>query len=333
MLKKLEVYENDPMVKLVILKGNGKAFCAGGDIIAVFHFINAGHWSFGANFYRKQLTLDYLLGTYKKPLVSLINGMVMGGGAGLSMHARFRIVTENTVFAMPEASIGHFPDVGASHFLSRLPGFFGEYLGLTGARLDGYEMLACGLATHFILSKDLVLLENALHVMGPSDISTISQIINKFEHKVNIKQDSAYSRLKIINKVFSRDTVEEILSSLENFAANQAEKWMIEAINSMKSASPTGLKLFLKSIREGRMQKLEQCLVREFNIFCHIMRRTINSDFFEGTRAMLIDKDKRPKWEPSKLELISEEMVSRCLSEVDDDDDWESLQLPVRSRL
>ncbi|XP_059635835.1 probable 3-hydroxyisobutyryl-CoA hydrolase 3 [Cornus florida] len=333
MLKKFKVYENDPMVKLVILKGNGRAFSAGGDVLAVYNFTTAGHWSFAASFYRKQLTLDYLLATYKKPLVSILNGIVMGGGAGLSMHSRFRIVTENTLFAMPEASIGLFPDVGASHFLSRLPGFFGEYLGLTGARLVGTEMLACGLATHFILAKDLVSLENALRVVGSldvSDISTISDIIVRFVHKVHIKQDSAYSRLDIINECFSRETVEEILLSLENFSANREEKWIIKAINYMKSASPTSLKLSLRSIRKGRIQKLEQCLIHEFNVFCHILRRTVNDDFFEGSRSMLVDKNKNPQWQPSKLELVTEEMLTKCFDKVDDDD-WESLQLPAKS--
>ncbi|CAL5376652.1 unnamed protein product [Camellia sinensis] len=325
MLKKLEAYENDPTVKLVILKGNGKAFCAGGDVTAVITFITTGHWSFGASFYRKQLALDYLLGTYKKPLVSLINGFV---------------------FAMPETSIGLFPDVGASHFLSRLPGFFGEYLGLTGARLDGIEMLTCGLATHFVNSKqeeifideiikeeDLDSLEIALNAAGYSDtldIMTISKIINKFVQKVHIKQDSSYRRLEIINKCFSRETVEEILSSLEKLVVNNEETWIIEAINSMKSASPTSLKIFLRSIREGRTQKLKQCLVREFNVLCHIMRRTIHDDFFEGSRAMFFDKDKRPQWKPSKLEQVSEEMVNQCSNNIDDDD-WEKLQIPTRS--
>ncbi|KAF5749888.1 Beta-hydroxyisobutyryl-CoA hydrolase 1 [Tripterygium wilfordii] len=156
MLKCFKIFEDDSTTNLVILKGNGKAFCAGGDVVSVVGSMMIGHWSFGASFYRKQFTLDYLLATYKKPLIALIDGIVMGGGAGLSMHATFRIVTENTVFAMPEAAIGLFPDVGASHFLSRLPGYFGEYLGLTGARLDGAEMLECGLATHFVYSKDLV---------------------------------------------------------------------------------------------------------------------------------------------------------------------------------
>ncbi|TKY44982.1 3-hydroxyisobutyryl-CoA hydrolase 3 [Spatholobus suberectus] len=140
--KNLELYEKDPSVQLVILKGNGKAFCAGGDVVSVITSAVAGHWTYAASFYKKQLTLDHLIATYEKPTVSLINGVVMGGGAGLSMHTRFRVVTEKAVFAMPEASIGLFPDVGANYFLSRLPGYFGEYLGLTGARLDGTEIAA-----------------------------------------------------------------------------------------------------------------------------------------------------------------------------------------------
>ncbi|XP_059650543.1 probable 3-hydroxyisobutyryl-CoA hydrolase 3 [Cornus florida] len=327
MEKALKVYESDPNIEVVILKGKGKAFCAGGDVVRVIQLIKAGHWSFGASYYRKQLTLDYLVATYKKPLVSLINGIVMGGGAGLTMHGRFRIVTENAVFAMPEASIGLFPDVGSSHFLSRLPGHFGEYLGLTGARIDGAEMLACGLATHFVLSKDLQSLEDALCDVVSSDASTIFEVINKFTHKAYIKPDSSYKRLGVINECFSRKTVEEILLTLENEATVEAEKWVVDAVSYMKSASPTGLKICLRSIREGRMLKLESCLLRDYTVVSHFMRRTVNSDFFEGGRAMLFDKSRDPKWQPSKLEQVSEEMVDQLFAKVHDDD-WEILKLP-----
>uniref|UniRef100_A0A6N2KEC6 3-hydroxyisobutyryl-CoA hydrolase n=1 Tax=Salix viminalis TaxID=40686 RepID=A0A6N2KEC6_SALVM len=153
MIKELKAFEADPKVKIVILKGNGKAFCAGGDVLASYtclvagenHLLRkfnniigkclmplmfisldeAGHWSYGTNFYKKQAMLDYLVATYGKPVVAIIDGIVMGGGAGLSLQATFRIVTENTVFAMPETAIGHFADVGSSYFLSRLPGFYG----------------------------------------------------------------------------------------------------------------------------------------------------------------------------------------------------------------
>ncbi|CAH8322146.1 unnamed protein product [Eruca vesicaria subsp. sativa] len=150
-------FEEDPNVKLVILKGQGRAFCVGGDATPVFRdiIIHGKSWRIGADFFSAQYTLDYVMATYSKVQISILNGIVMGGGAGISVHGRFRIATEKTVFAMPETELGLFPDVGASYFLSRLPGFFGEYVGLTGARLDGAEMLACGLATHFVPSTVL----------------------------------------------------------------------------------------------------------------------------------------------------------------------------------
>ncbi|XP_059649336.1 probable 3-hydroxyisobutyryl-CoA hydrolase 3 isoform X2 [Cornus florida] len=299
MEKTLKAYESDPSVRIVILKGKGKAFCAGGDVVRVIQFVKAGHWSFGASYYRKQLTLDYLLATYKKPLV----------------------------FAMPEASIGLFPDVGASHFLSRLPGHFGEYLGLTGARLDGAEMLACGLVTHFVLSKDLQALEDALCDVVSSDTSTISEVINKFTHKAHIKPDSSYKRLEIINKCFSNKTVEEILLALEIEASIGAEKWVVNAIRYMKLASPTSLKVCLRSIRQGRTLKLESCLISDYIVASHMLGRTVNADFFEGSRAMLFDKDRNPKWQPPQLEQVSEEMVDQFFAKVDDDD-WQTLKLP-----
>ncbi|KAJ4707666.1 3-hydroxyisobutyryl-CoA hydrolase 1 [Melia azedarach] len=332
MLKKLKEYEDDSSVTFVILKGNGKAFCAGGDVVASYKYMTSGHWSIGAFIYRKQLLLNYLLATYKKPLVALIDGIVMGGGAGISMHAPYRIVTENTVFAMPEAAIGHFPDVGASRFLSRLRGYFGEYLGLTGAKINGEEMVACGLATHFVFSKDLQLLENALDEVAPSNTTAISQIISKFAHETYIKPDSACNRLQIINECFSRETVEDILLALEKQFENGEEKWIVDAINSMKSACPASLKVFLRLVREGRWLNFEQCLIREYTIFCHIKRRTVSNDFYEGIRAMLLDKDKNPKWQPSKLEQVTEEMVDRYFRNMDDDD-WEPLKLPPRSSI
>ncbi|KAH7536818.1 hypothetical protein FEM48_Zijuj03G0026700 [Ziziphus jujuba var. spinosa] len=261
--KALEAYENDSTVKLVILKGKGRAFCAGGDVMGVFHSAFGGHWSFGARFYKKQLALDYLIGTYKKPLV----------------------------FAMPEASIGLFPDVGATHFLSKLPGHFGEYIGLTGARIKGAEMLACGLATHFVPSKNLPLLESALDQITSSEASTISNLINKFSYKVDVKQDCAFKRLEVINRCFSRETVEEILQSLEKEAADGEEKWIKEAIRSMRSSSPTSLKITLRL----------------------------------GSRALL-DKDKNPKWEPSRLELVSKERVNQHFAKIEDIN-WEKLEL------
>ncbi|KAL3747959.1 hypothetical protein ACJRO7_016730 [Eucalyptus globulus] len=332
MFRKLQMYEDDHTVNLVILKGNGRSFCAGGDVVGITCSILTGHWSFGTSYYKKLLILDHLIATYKKPLVCLINGIVMGFGAGISMHGSFRVVTEKTVFAMPEATLGHFPDMGASHFLSKLPGYFGEYLGLTGAPLDGEMMLACGLATHFVFSKDLPLLEHALSSVDPSNASEISFVINKFAQKSNTKGEELHKRLKSINKCFSRQTVEEILHSIEKeLLDNLAENWIAVAVKGMKSASPTSLKVFLRSIREGRGQRIEQCLAREYIIFCNIVRRKITNDFYEGSRATLFDKDKKPKWEPPKLESVGSETVDILFKPLEDEDDWNCLQLPTRS--
>lgn len=237
------------------------------------------------SFYCKQFSLDYLLATYKKPMLAILDGSVMGGGVGISIHSTFRIVTENTIFAMPEASIGLFPDVGASYFLSRLPGFFGEYIGLTGVRLDGAEMLALGLGTHFIPSKNLQSMEKAIEKMvATSDaisVATMSMVINKFAQEVNVKPDSVTHRLKMINQCFSGETCEEILSSLERLSMQVEEKWINHAITSMKTASPICLKIFLKTIREGRSMQIEQCLGNEYIALSHILRKTISNDFYE----------------------------------------------------
>ncbi|CAI8589463.1 unnamed protein product [Vicia faba] len=275
--KLLEIFHDDEEnsdVKLVIVKGNGRAFCAGGDVAAVVHEATEGDWS--------------------KPQVSILNGIVMGGGAGASMHGRFRVVTENTVFAMPETALGLFPDVGAAYFLSRLAGFFGEYVGLTGARLDGAEMLACGLATHFVPSSKL----------------------------------SVYHRMDLINKCFSRKTVEEILSCLETEATSKADSWISTTLETLKKSSSTSLKVFLRLIREVRLVGVGECLVREYRIVCHILQGHHSKDFFEGCRAILIDKDRKPKWEPSKLELVSDGDVDSYFSKLDDAEGWKDLELP-----
>ncbi|KAI3881208.1 hypothetical protein MKX03_015913 [Papaver bracteatum] len=326
-----EVYtacEKDPEVKLVILRGKGKAFCVGGDVSENFYGITEGHWSLGAKILENVITLMYKVATLGKPQVSILNGMVMGAGSGISIHGRFRVVTEKTVFAMPEASIGVIPDMGASYFLSRLPGFFGEYIGLTGARLDGTEMLACGLATHFVPSIKLSLLYEALNKVNTSDPVVISAIIDKFSEQSPLKERSAYHRLDIIDRCFSRKTIENVMSALETESVKEGNAWISGAVHLMKKASPITLKIFLKSIRRGRLQGLDRCLAQEYRISCHGFH--VGQDILEGYRANFLRKDRTPKWEPSRLELVTDEMVDLYFSKVDDGE-WEDLVLPVRS--
>ncbi|KAK2650927.1 hypothetical protein Ddye_018416 [Dipteronia dyeriana] len=325
-------YEHNSNVKLVIVKSIGRAFSAGGDVLGVVRAVKQGGWRLGAKFFYDEFILNYLMATYTKPQISILNGIVMGGGCGVSMHGRFRVATENSVFAMPETALSLFPDVGASYFLSRLPGFFGEYLALTGARLDGAEMLACGLATHFVPSSRLSLLEETLCKVDSSDPTIVSTIIDKFSQQPYLKDHSAYHRKDVIDKCFSHRTVEEILSSLERENIDRPDAWISATIELLKKASPISLKITLRSMREGRLQGVGQCLIREYRMVCHVLRGEVSKDFFEGSRAILIDKDKNPKWEPSKLELISDNMVDQYLSKVSDEE-WEDLKLPARSNL
>ncbi|XP_076894587.1 3-hydroxyisobutyryl-CoA hydrolase 1-like [Bidens hawaiensis] len=332
LLEVFHAYEEDPNVKLIIMKGEGRAFCAGGDVAGVVNDIKKGSWKVGADFFSKEFTLNYLLATYSKPQVSLLRGIVMGGGAGVSIHGRFRVATDNTVFAMPETALGLFPDVGASCYLSRLPGFFGEYVGLTGARLDGAEMLACGLASHFVPLEKLSLLEDALCEANTDDTNIINNIIDKFSNNnPKLKENSQYFRLKTIDRCFSRRTVEDIISALEKEADKNMDDWISWTIKSLKTASPTSLKISLRSIREGRLEGVGQCLIHEYRLVCTVMQGKYSRDFFEGCRALLIDKDKNPKWNPSKLEFVSKDMVDHYFEPLDDKD-WQDLKLPARSK-
>ncbi|KAJ4903217.1 3-hydroxyisobutyryl-CoA hydrolase 1 [Raphanus sativus] len=313
-------YEEDPSVKLIILKGQGRAFCAGDDVSAVVRDIRLGKWRRSADFMSLGYTLNYVMATYSKDQVSILNGIVMGGGTGVCVHGRFRIATENTVFAMPQTSLGIFPDVGASYFLSRLPGFFGEYIGLTGARLDGAEMLACGLATHFVPSTRLTALEADLCRIGSSDpvtfASTILDAHTQYPHPKHTsachRQLSIYfflCRLDVIDKCFSRRTVEEIIYALEREATHKPDDWISATIGALEKASPASLKISLRSvrfedasqsqvcndgkdkltvivlykfqIREGRLQGLGQCLIRENRMASHVLKGEISKDFVE----------------------------------------------------
>jgi 3-hydroxyisobutyryl-CoA hydrolase len=329
LMKCFTSYEEDNAVKLLIVKGNGRAFCAGGDVVEVAQSINKGGWKYGADFFRTEYLLNYIIATYRKPQVSLLTGIVMGGGAGLSIHGRFRVATENTVFAMPDTLLGLFPDTGASYFLSRLPGFYGEYVGLTGARLDGTEMVACGLATHFVHLNRMSLLEESLKKVDTSDPFSICGIIDQFSHQPSLKGSSALNRLEIVNKCFSKRTVEEIISALEQEVPSLADEWVTVAVQSLRKASPTSLKISLASIREGRLQTVGQCLRQEYRMVCHVIRGDFSRDGFEGGRAILIDKDRNPKWMPPSLGQVHDGVVKKYFSKVDDPL-WEDLSLPAR---
>uniref|UniRef100_A0A6M2F2R1 3-hydroxyisobutyryl-CoA hydrolase n=1 Tax=Populus davidiana TaxID=266767 RepID=A0A6M2F2R1_9ROSI len=307
--KLYESWENDPLVDFIVLKGNGRAFCAGGDVVRLYRLINEGKIEECKDCFRTFYSFVFLLSTYVKPHVAILDGITMGGGAGISVHGSFRIATDKTVFATPEVLIGLHPDAGASYYLSRLPGCLGEYLGLTGDTLSGEEMLACGLATHYSPNASVPLIEEQLGKLAAKDFSVMETFLTRFGQTANPSERSVLHRMNTLNKCFGHATVEEIVDSLESEAARTKDDWCISTVRKLREAPPLSLKVSLRSIREGRFRTLEQCLDREYRMTLRAISRQISNDFCEGVRARLVDKCFPPKWYPPCLEQVPEDMV------------------------
>lgn len=295
----LEKWEKDDDAKLVIIKGAGRAFSAGGDLKVFYEGKNSRDYCLEVVY--RFYWLSYHIHTYKKPQVALVHGISMGGGASLMVPMKFSVVTEKTVFAMPEASIGFHTDCSFSYIFSRLPGYLGEYFALTGARLSGEELVAAGLATHLVPLEKLSALENHLVSLNSGDESAVKAAIEEFSLDVQISQESVLHKREVIDECFSKDSVEEIIESLEAEAKKEGNEWIVPVLKGLKRSSPTGLKITLKSIRDGRKQTLSECLKKEFRLTINILRSLISGDIYEGIRALTVDKDNSPKWDPTTL--------------------------------
>ncbi|KAJ9556620.1 hypothetical protein OSB04_011234 [Centaurea solstitialis] len=307
-------------------EGNGRAFCSGADIVAVHDMIKSGNIEGSKEFFSTTYKFIYYLHTYLKPHVAILNGITMGGGAGISIPAKFKVVTEKTVYATPETLIGLHPDGGASFHLSHLPG----HLGLTGNVLNGEEMIAYGLATHYSHSSNIPLIEEYLRNLKTDDPSVIKTSIEKFSDLHPPDNTNIIHRMERINKCFSHDTVEEIINVVEDEVTNTHDGWWNSVLKKLKYASPLSLKVSLKSIREARFQTLGQCLVREYRLTSRAIGGEISSDFCEGVRARMVDKDFTPKWDPLSLDDVTPDMVDRCFSPLDAHE--LELDLPTQQR-
>ncbi|KMZ57472.1 3-hydroxyisobutyryl-CoA hydrolase-like protein 5 [Zostera marina] len=298
----LEKWERDDNVRLIVIKGMGRAFSAGGDLRM---FYNGGSGDSCLDVVYRMYWLCYHLHTYKKTRVALVHGIAMGGGAAISVPSEISVVTEKTIFAVPEASVGLHTDCSFSYILSRLPGHLGEFLALTGATLNGKEMIDVGLATHFVPSEKLPELEKRLLDSDTGDKDVIRTLVDDYSSNVRPDEESVLNKLETINKCFSASSVEEIIISLKAEAVLEGNEWMGHFLKGLKRASPTGLKITLRSIREGRQQTLPECLKKEFRLSMNILRSLISSDVFEGIRALSIDKDNAPKWNPKTLDEVT----------------------------
>uniref|UniRef100_A0AAX7THL1 3-hydroxyisobutyryl-CoA hydrolase n=1 Tax=Astatotilapia calliptera TaxID=8154 RepID=A0AAX7THL1_ASTCA len=308
----LKKWESDNETDIVIIKGAGdKAFCAGGDIRAVTEAGKVGD-SLAQDFFREEYILNNAIGSYRKPYIALIDGITMGGGVGLSVHGLFRVATEKTLFAMPETAIGLFPDVGGGYFLPRLQGKLGLFLALTGFRLKGRDVQRAGVATHFVESKKIPDLQKELVDLKSPSAEDVSRVLDSYQ---NYQPFIYFQSLVLLNPVrlFSASSVEGIVKNLKTDGSEFAKK-QTETLSKM---SPTSLKITLKQLQAGAALSLQDVLVMEYRLSQACMR---GCDFYEGVRAVLVDKDQNPKWNPSTLEEVSNQMVEQCFSSLGEKD-------------
>jgi enoyl-CoA hydratase len=314
----LQQWAEDPSIQAVLVRGaEGRAFCAGGDIRAIY---DAGRGIVGdptltSRFFREEYELLRRIHHYGKPYVAIIDGITMGGGAGVSVNGAFRVATERTMLAMPETGIGLFPDVGATRFLNRCPGHVGRYLGLAGARLGPAEALYCGFATHFVPRDQIPALVEALVREAPE--GRVAAVLAAFNQDPGVPPLSA--RRAAIDRCFAGDTVEAILASLAEVAqagGGDAE-WAAATRAGLLTKSPTSLKVTLRQLITGARYDLEAALALEYRLTQHMMR---GHDFYEGVRAALVDKDQQPRWRPASLAEVSDAMVDAYFAPLGEDE-------------
>ncbi|KAE8687478.1 3-hydroxyisobutyryl-CoA hydrolase-like protein 2 [Hibiscus syriacus] len=300
-LKKLyESWEENPDIGFVLMKGSGSAFCSGVDAVSLYHSLNEGKVEECKSFFETLYKFVYVQGTYLKPHVAILDGN--DGMWRWNLSPR-------DAFAHPEIQLGFHPDAGASFYLSRLPGYLGECLALTGEKLNGVEMIACSLATHYCLNARLAWIEEHLGSLMNDDPTAIESSLAQYGDIVYPDRSSILHRAETIDKCFCHDTVEEIMILWKLRQLKKYDDWCKTVLRKMKGASPLSLKVTLRSIREGRFQSLDQCLAREYRMSLAGISKQVSNDFSEGVRAWLVDKDFAPKWDPPRVEEVSKDMV------------------------
>ena len=303
---KLKIWEEDNEIKTVAVTAVGdKAFCAGGDIRALYDW-GKNNDKKATGFYYEEYQLNQLIKSYTKPYISFVNGIVMGGGVGISVHGSYRVAGENYSFAMPETGIGLFPDVGGSFFLSRLKNNVGMYLALTGSRIKSSDAIELGIAEYFIMSKNY---DDILKQL--SDGATPSEVLSSFNSdKINsdLKNNSGK-----INELFSGNNLENIFEKLENDNSDFSQK----NLSLLKSKSPTSLKITFRQIKNGSELDFEDCMRMEYRMVSKVMD---DHDFYEGVRALIIEKDNNPIWKPETVEKISDKEIDEFFIHTEDNE-------------
>ncbi len=295
---------DDSVHHIVITGAGGKAFCAGGDIRQLYDWGLARDPAF-IDFYRTEYLLNTFIKRYPKPYIAIMDGINMGGGVGVSVHGSHRIATERLIFAMPETGIGLFPDVGGTYFLPRCPGRLGMYLGLTGHRLKAADAVHAGVATHFVPASTCDDLIEAL-TRAPG----IDECLAGFAEHPGTAPLATHQAP--IDAHFAARSVEDVLASL----AGEDSDWATRTAEIMATKSPTSQKITFEQLTRGAELDFEACMRVEFRI---VNRVFDGHDFFEGIRAVVIDKDQAPKWHPATLEQVDDAAISRYFEALDDE--------------
>jgi len=298
----LDRFAADPEVALVLLEGAGeRGLCAGGDIRGLYESARVGG-DLGKVFWREEYIVNARIDDYAKPYVAFMDGIVMGGGVGLACHSSHRVVTERTRIAMPEVSLGFFPDVGGTWLLSRSPGELGTYLALTGQAAGGADAVAAGLADARVPSQALPQLRAAL-IQAPrgSSHKDVRAIIERFAAPA--EGGPVAANRVAIDRTFAFDTVEEIVAALKREQSEFGEA----ALKLIGEKSPRGLKVTLRLLRQARrLGSLKECLVHEYRAALSVFA---SADFVEGVRAAIVDKDRNPRWSPARIEDVTPQIV------------------------
>ena len=315
MTEALLAWRDDDAVKCVVIDhADGRGFCAGGDIAFLRNSaINDGGVS-GRKFFHDEYQLNHLLFTYPKPVVAFMDGICMGGGVGISQPARFRVATENTKFAMPETGIGLFPDVGGGWYLSRLEGRVGQYLALTGSRVAGAECLALGLATHYLPSSALV---EAKARIASEDVEHLDGILSTLSETPPASK--IVETLLQINRHFASDQFEDILESLEG----DESEWAMKELAALRTKSPQTCKVALRQLAESlKLTDFVDNMAMEYRIASRVL---VRPDFAEGVRAVIVDKDNAPQWDPATAEGVTEALVDAIFAPLPVQEEWKPL--------
>jgi len=308
----LDWADDDGVRAVIVDHSEGRGFCAGGDIAFLRNSALTDNGASGRKFFYEEYQLNHLMFTYSKPIVAFMDGITMGGGVGISQPASFRVATEHTRFAMPETGIGLFPDVGGGWYLARLKGRIGQFLALTGARLDGAECLWAGLATHFVPSARI---DEAKARIARGE--AIDQVLGQLGETPPDPRIAANADL--IAKHFHSDVLETVLASL----ASDPGEWAQKELATLRTKSPQACKVALRQLAKARrLDRFDDYMAMEYRIASRVLTLP---DFAEGVRAVIVDKTNDASWSPATPEGVTEAMIEAIFAPLPADEEWKPL--------